>query len=494
MFVFFFNAVTLLCKDVPSLPTKHQPGNHQFMTIKHYDAIIIGAGQAGVPLAKKLAKAGKRTAIIEKRFIGGTCINDGCTPTKAMVASARMAYLAGRSNDLGVHIDGFRVDMPAINKRKQDIVMRSRTGAQHGLEDTKGLDVIFGEATFSGDKTLIVNLNDGGTTELKGDLIFINTGASAVIPDIEGLDEIDYLTNTSILELDYIPEHLLVIGGNYIGLEFGQMFKRFGSKVTVLERSARLLPKEDEDVAANLQQILSDEKLNILTNAQAQKFKKGAGGKIVASIKMEDGNIHKLTCSHVLVAVGRAPQTKGLNLKLAGVKVDDKGFIKINKHLQTTAKGVYALGDVKGGPAFTHIAYNDYTIVYRNLIEGTNYTTNSRPVPYCMFTDPQLGRVGITEQEAKDKGLNYKVAKLPMAHVARAIETGETRGFMKAVVDAKTKKILGAAIIGEQGGEIMSVLQMAMEGGITYDRIRYCVFAHPLYSESLNNLFMAIED
>lgn len=462
--------------------------------MKHYDAIVIGAGQAGVPLCKKLAEAGKKTVIIERKFIGGTCINDGCTPTKAMVASARMAYLGSRCGDLGVHIDGYKVDMPRIKERKQEIVIRSRNGAQKGIEKTKNLDLLFGEARFTGPKTISVKLNDGGTEELQADWIFIDTGCKAIVPEIEGLQDIDYLTNTSILELDTVPEHLLVIGGNYVGLEFGQMFKRFGSKVTILERLVRLLPREDEDIAKSMQQILTDEGLDIRTSAQVQKFKKGADGKIVAILKLNDGKEHQLTCSHVLLAVGRSPQTKALNLQATGVAVDDKGFIKVNDHLETNVPGIYALGDVKGGPAFTHIAYNDYTIVYRNLIEGANLSIHDRPLPYCMFTDPQLGRIGLSETQAQEKGLNIKVATLPMEHVARAIETGETRGLMKAVVDAKTKKILGAAIIGEQGGEIMSVLQMAMEGDITYDRLRYCVFAHPTYSESINNLFMAIED
>lgn len=462
--------------------------------MKHYDAIVIGAGQAGVPLAKHLARAGKKTAIIEKKFVGGTCVNDGCTPTKAMVASARMAYLGGRCADLGVHIDGFKVDMPQIKKRKDDIVLRSRKGGQKGLEATPGLDLIFGEASFTGIKTLTVNLNNGQAAEVTADWIFIDTGCEAIIPEIQGIDGIDYLTNTSILELDSVPEHLLVIGGNYIGLEFGQMFKRFGSKVTILERSERLLPREDEDVAMAVQQVLTDEHLNILTKAQVQQLKKNSEGKIVATLTMDDGKHHQLTCSHVLVAVGRSPRTRALNLQNTGVKVNDKGFIKVNNKLETNVPGIYALGDVNGGPAFTHIAYNDYTIVFRNLVEGEKLTTDDRPLPYCMFTDPQLGRVGITETEAKKQGLKIKVACLPMEHVARAIETGETRGLMKAVVDAKTKKILGAAILGEQGGEIMAVLQMAMDGGITYDRIRYCVFAHPTYAESLNNLFMAIVD
>jgi pyruvate/2-oxoglutarate dehydrogenase complex dihydrolipoamide dehydrogenase (E3) component len=369
--------------------------------------------------------------------------------------------------------------------------MQFRNGSQSGLEKTKGLDVIFGEASFTAEKTVSVKLKDGKKSELKAALIFMNTGCRPIIPDIEGISDIDYLTSTSILELDKVPDHLLVIGGNYIGLEFGQMFRRFGSKVTVIERSDRIVSREDQDVSDELTKILEAENIKILTNAQTLKFKKS--DKAVSATVSVGGKDQKIKCSHVLIAIGRAPNTEALNLNKTGVETDERGFIKVNEKLETNIKGIYALGDVKGGPAFTHISYNDYTIVYRNLIEGTNYSANDRPVPYCMFTDPQLGRVGLSENEARKQGLNIKVAKLPMAYVARAIETGDTRGFMKAVVDADTKKILGATVLGPEGGEIMTVLQMAMEGGITYDRIRYCVFAHPLYSESLNNLFISIE-
>jgi len=285
----------------------------------------------------------------------------------------------------------------------------------------------------------------------------------------------------------------LVIGGNYIGLEFGQMFRRFGSKVTMVERSGRIVSREDEDVSDELTKILEAEKIKILTNSVTTSFKKKKDGKIVATIS-SDGNDESIKCSHVLIAVGRTPQTESLNLTMAGVKTDERGTVLVNDKLETNIPGIYALGDVKGGPAFTHISYNDYTIVYRNLFEGAKLTTKDRPVPYCMFTDPQLGRIGIDEAEAKKQKLDIKVAKIPMTWVARAIETGDTRGFIKAVVDPKTKKILGATVLGEQGGEIMTILQMAMEGGITYDQIRYFIFAHPLYAEALNNLFMAIED
>jgi pyruvate/2-oxoglutarate dehydrogenase complex dihydrolipoamide dehydrogenase (E3) component len=461
--------------------------------MNQYDVIIIGSGQAGSPLARKMAKAGKKTAIIEKRLVGGTCVNDGCTPTKTMVASARAAYLAGRCNNLGIHIDGYSVDLPQIKKRKEAIVAHSREGNQKSLEEDENIDLIFGEASFTGPKSVSIKLNDGGTEEIKADQIFINVGTQIIIPDIEGLKDIDYLTSTSILELETIPQHILVLGGNYIGLEFSQMFRRFGSQITLLERGPRIMSREDDDIAHELTGILAEEGIAIHSNAQATKFEKDNNGNILVTVDL-NGRTEQLECSHVLIAIGREPQSKALNLAAAGVETDDKGYIKVDGKLQTNVPGIYALGDVKGGPQFTHIAYNDFTIVWRNLLQGQDLTTEGRPTPYTMFTDPQLGRVGISEAEAKKQGINYKVAMLKMDSVARAVEVGETRGMMKAIVNADTKEILGVAIMAEEGGEIMSVMQMAMMGGITYDRIRYCVFAHPTYSESLNNLFMTLDE
>jgi pyruvate/2-oxoglutarate dehydrogenase complex dihydrolipoamide dehydrogenase (E3) component len=460
--------------------------------MKAYDAIVIGAGQAGGPLAKKLALAGKKTLLVEKRWIGGTCVNDGCTPTKTMIASAKMAYMAANSGALGIKIKSYSVNMPAIKKRKDDIVHLFRDGSKRGLEETKNLTVLFGQAEFTADKTISVKTTGGKTPEFKAELFFINTGARTFIPEIEGLHDIDYLTSTTILELDHIPEHLLILGGNYIGLEFGQMFRRFGSKVTVLEKSGRIVSREDEDVSEALTKILEDEQITIHPNTVVASFKKTGKGNIIATLN-DNGKTKKIKCSHVLLAVGRVPQTEALNLTKTAVKTGEKGHIIVNYKLETNIPGIYALGDVKGGPAFTHISYNDYTIVYRNLVHNEKLTIKNRPVPYCMFTDPQLGRIGLSETEAKKQKLSFKVAKLPMGHVARAIETGDTRGFMKAIVDADTKQILGVTILGPEGGEIMSVLQMAMMGGITYEQIRYCVFAHPLYAESLNNLFMTLE-
>ena len=461
--------------------------------MKQYDVIIIGSGQAGSPLARKMAKAGKKVAIIEKRLVGGTCVNDGCTPTKAMVASARAAYLAGRCNNLGVHIDGYSIDMPQIKKRKDAIVEHSRSGNQTSLEEDTNIDLLFGEGSFTGSKTIQVKLNAGGVEKLTAEQIFINAGLQPVIPHIEGLQDIEYLTSTTILELEMVPQHILIIGGNYIGLEFGQMFRRFGSQITLLERGERIMSHEDADVAHEISNILEEEGIAIHAKTQAIKFEKDHHGRILATLDI-DGRTELQECTHVLMATGREPQTKALNLQAAGIEINEKGFIKVDHKLQTNVPGVYALGDINGGPAFTHIAYNDFTIVWRNLLKGQNLTTDDRPLPYCMFTDPQLGRIGITEAEAEKQGLNYKVAVLKMQDVARAVEVGETRGLMKAVVDADTKKILGAAILGEEGGEIMSVLQMAMQGGITYDQIRYGIFAHPTYSESLNNLFMKLDE
>lgn len=460
--------------------------------MKHYDAIVIGSGQAGSPLCKELAKAGKHTAIIEKRFVGGTCINDGCTPTKTMIASAKAAYQVAHSAPLGVHIAGSHINMKDIKQRKDELVVSWRDSSRNSMEETENLDLIFGTATFTGHKTLSVKLNDGKELDLTAELIFINAGTTPMIPEIEGLNDVGYFTSTTLLDVEEVPDHLLVIGGNYVALEFAQMFHRFGSNISLLERGPRIMAREDEDVSAALNEILVNEGLKIYTNSQAIKFER-QGALIKATIAV-NGIEQEINCSHILVATGRKPLTATLAPEASGIQLDEKGYIQVNEKLETNVKGVYALGDINGGPAFTHIAYNDYTMVYRNLFEGADRSTAGRPLPYCMFTDPQLGRIGLSEKQALEQGYNIKVAKLPMKQVARATETGQTDGFMKAVVDANTRQILGAAILAEQGGEVMSVIQLAMMGGLTYDVLRDGVFAHPTYSESLNNLFMTLED
>lgn len=459
--------------------------------MKKFDAIVIGAGQAGVPLAKKLALAGWKTLLIEKRMVGGTCINDGCTPTKTMIASARMAYLAGNSKSLGVEIPDYRVNFEAVMSRKNAVVKQFREGAIKGLAQTANLTLVYGEAKFTDDHTVKVTPAEGETESYTAGTIFVNTGASSVIPDIEGVRDISYLTSTTILELDEIPEHLLIVGGGYIGLEFGQMFRRFGSRVTILEHGERLMPREDEDVCEVVSDFFKAEDISVITAATVLKFRQTGGGEITVTLEQQ-GKQTEIRCTHVLLASGRKPQTGALGLEHTGVECDDHGHINVNEFLQTTVPHIYALGDVKGGPAFTHISYNDHIVLTKNLLEGGHASISGRMVPYCMFTDPQVGRIGITETEAEEQGLDYLVAKLPMKNVSRAIETGETQGFMKAVVDKASGQILGATIIGEQGGEIMTILQMAMMGKITYEQVRYAIFAHPLYAESLNNLFMSI--
>lgn len=457
--------------------------------MKKYDAIIIGSGQAGVPLAKKIAAKNLKVAIIERKFVGGTCVNVGCTPTKTMVASARIKHLAETAYEVGVNVKDVSINFEAVIKRKNKIVLQSRDGSEDGLKQTKNVDLIFGEASFINNKEIKIALNEGGAETITADKIFINTGGRPTVPNINGLDDIEYLNSTTIMELNEVPEHLLIVGGSYIALEFGQMFKRFGSKVTILEQAEKFLSREDDDIAAEIKKFLEKEQLEIFTKASVQKFT--SNNKITAVVKIGDED-KTITCSNVLIATGRTPNTDALHLENTSIKTE-KGFIKVNDKLETDEPGIYALGDVKGGPAFTHISYNDYLIVCGNIYDGEDVSIKNRMVPYCMFTDPEYGKVGLSEKEAKKQGLDFKVACLPMAHVARGIETNETTGFLKAIIDTKSKKILGAAVIGEQGGEIMSMLQLAMMGNVTYDVLRCAVFAHPLYAEALNNLFLQLD-
>ncbi len=459
--------------------------------MEHYDAVIIGSGQGGTPLAKKLAQAGWKTALIEKRFVGGTCVNDGCTPTKTMIASAKVAYTVAQAAKWGVEVSGFRVNLPTVINRKTEVVNSFRNGSQKGLESTANLTLLFGKAFFTGKKQVQINLPAGDSQTITANKIFIDAGTNPRVPAIPGLVDVGYFTSTTLLDFEELPAHLLILGGNYIALEFGQMYRRLGSQVTILEQSEQFLKKEDEDVAAEVRQFLEQEAIQILTQTKATKVTRSKEG-IQVTIT-SSGKESEIVCSHILVATGRTPNTPKLNLPAADVKTDSKGYIVVNEKLETTASDVYALGDITGGPKFTHISYNDYVILYRNLLEQQNKTTTDRLVPYCLFTDPQVGRVGLTEKEAREQGLPIKVAKLPMTSVARAIETGDTRGLLKAIVAAETNQIIGVAVVGQEGGEIMSVLQMAMVGKIDYKQIKEMVFAHPLYAESLNNLFLALD-
>lgn len=450
------------------------------MARSHFDALVIGAGQAGGPLAGALARAGRRTALIERRHVGGTCINDGCTPTKTMIASARVAYLARRAGDFGVCSGDVAVDLGRVLRRKQEVVESFRAGSEARLRDA-GVELIRGAATFAGPRLLRV-----GERTLSADSVFINTGARPSRPALAGIDAVETLDSTSIMELDALPEHLLVIGGGYIGLEFAQMFRRFGSAVTVVQRESRLLPREDADVSAALADILAEDGIELLLGAEPERIAPAPGGARLTVAGRE------IDASHVLVATRRVPNTDDLGLEAAGVETDRRGFVRVDERLRTTAEGVFAMGDVKGGPQFTHISYDDFRILRANLLEGGAATTVGRQVPYTLFTDPQLGRVGYTEQEARAAGLRIRVATLPMAHVARAIEMGEPRGMMKAVVDADSGRLLGCAVLGFEGGELMAAMQVAMTAGVHYRVLRDGVFAHPTLAESLNNLFAGL--
>jgi pyruvate/2-oxoglutarate dehydrogenase complex dihydrolipoamide dehydrogenase (E3) component len=453
---------------------------------ERYDAIVIGAGQAGGPLSTALARSGKRTALIEREHVGGTCINEGCTPTKTMVASARVAYLARRGADYGVETGPVQVDLARVRERKRDIVKQFRAGSLRRIESTPGVELICAEARFTGPRRIAV---DGRS--LEADLVFINTGCRPAAPDVEGLDQAPSLDSTSIMELDQVPEHLLVLGGGYIGLEFGQMFRRFGSRVTIVQRGRQLLPLEDEDIAGAVVDILREDGIEVLLDAQAVRAAAVESG-VRLTVRTPEGE-RLLDGSHLLRAAGRVPNTDRLDPAAAGIAIDDKGFIKVNERLETTAPGVYALGDVKGGPQFTHISYDDFRVIRTNVLQNGRASVTDRLVPYTVFIDPQLGRIGLTERDARRQGKPVRVVRMPMSHVARALELDESRGLMKALVDPASGQILGAAVLGIEGGELMAVIQLAMMGQLPYDRLRDGVFAHPTLAESLNNLFSTLD-
>ena len=459
---------------------------------EQYDVIIIGSGQAGGPLATAFAQAGKKTAIIEREHVGGTCINEGCTPTKTMVASARVAYLTRRAADYGVETGPVNIDMSVVRKRKRDIVNSFRDSSQKRLESTNGLDLIMGEAYFVDRKTIEVRLNEGGRRRLTAEMICLNVGDRPAPLTIEGADQVPTLNSTSIMELDQVPEHLLVLGGGYVGLEFSQMFRRFGSNVTVVQRGHQLLPREDQDIADEVAKILREDGIEVLLETSAVKVAQTSDGKIALTVYAKDGE-RTLVGSHLLCAAGRLPNSDLLHLDAAGIKTDKKGNIQVNDRLETNVPGIYALGDVKGGPAFTHISYDDFRILRTNLIQGGSASIKDRAMVYTVFTDPQLGRIGLNEQEARQQGRNIKIAKMPMSYVARAIEIAETRGVMKAIVDADSKQILGAVVLGVEGGEVMAMIEIAMMGHLPYTALQEGIFSHPTLAESLNNLFNSLQ-
>jgi pyruvate/2-oxoglutarate dehydrogenase complex dihydrolipoamide dehydrogenase (E3) component len=490
----------------------------------HYDAIVVGSGQGGTPLTLSLAQSGLRTLLIEATHIGGSrscplsppqvpnyntnifrhppaCVNEGCTPTKTMVASARVSAMTVRGPDYGVRYkrSSLLLDMEVVRKRKRDIVNSFRSGGEARLSKNDKVEICYGKGKFVGDRRLEIALRDGaGTRVVSADKVFVNVGCRPAPLKAKDADKIEYLNSTSVMELGEVPKRLAVIGGGYVGVEFAQMFRRFGSKVTIVQRGPRVLMNEDEDVSEAVAKILRDDGIEIFTNAETKEVANAASGQIILTLHLQGGGAKSLLVSQVLNAGGRIPNTDDLGVKEAGIELDSRGFIKVDGALETSAEGVWALGDVKGGPQFTHISYDDFRVLEHNLITQRNSkpkSTKDRLVPYTVFMDPQLGRVGHTVASARKAFPDRKlqVAKMPMEWVARALETDETRGFMKAVVDEETKEILGFACLGIDGGEVMSMVQIACMGGLTYEALRDGCFSHPCLSEALNNLWGGLE-
>ena len=459
----------------------------------HYQLVVLGSGQGGGPLAGAFAKAGRRALLIEQAHVGGTCVNEGCTPTKTMVASARVVHLARRGADFGAKTPSVGVDLTTVRGRKRAIVESFRRGSAAGLTRA-GAEVRYGKGRFVGPKALEVEAADGSVSRVTADIVVISTGLRTAMPPIGGLATIPVLDSTSIMELDRVPPHLVVLGGGYIGLEFAQMFHRFGSRVTVVHRGAQLLSREDADIASALAAVLREDGLDLRLGHETLAAAPGSNGGVHLTVHdTARGTTSEVVGSHLLVATGRRPNTDDIGADLAGVVLDAQGFIQVDAALRTAAADVYAIGDVKGGPAFTHIAYDDFRILRTNLLQGGTATTSGRLLPYTVFTDPQLGRVGLTEREARAMGRNVRVVSMPMTHVARALEMDESRGLMKALIDPSSGQILGAAVLGVEGGELASVIQVAMMGKLPYTALRDGVFSHPTMAESLNTLFAAVD-
>ena len=460
------------------------------MPPEHFDVLIVGGGKGGKTLAVDLAMAGHRTAMVERGMIGGSCINVACIPTKTMVQSAKVAELAKRAAEYGIRVDFRGVDPVGVRQRRQAVVSGMVKLNQANF-DKSGMTLVLGEARFVGPRAVQVRSAQGGVRLLEGDKVFINLGTRPGLVPLPGLTEAKPLTSESIQELDRLPEHLIVFGGGYIGCEFAQMFRRFGSRVTLLERGPRFLPREDADIGEQVLSIFREDGIEVLLGTEIQRVEGRSGAEVRLLLRTPAGE-RQLTGSDLLVALGRVPNTDTVNLSAGGVEVDARGFINVNERLETSAPNVWALGDVNGGPQFTHVSLDDYRIVKANLAGG-NRTTKDRLVPYTLFVDPELGRVGLTEDEARKRGLAVRVAKLPAAAVARARTRGETRGLLKAVVDAGTQRILGVAILAPEGGEVMAVAQIAMQAGLPYTFLRDNIFSHPSMAEGLNDLFKKLE-
>lgn len=453
-----------------------------------YDAIVIGTGQAGKPLAFELADEGWEVGVVERDEVGGSCINYGCTPTKTMVASGNVSYLARRSEEYGIETGTVRTDMESVVDRKRSVVDRFRSGSERALENNERIDLLRGEARFVDNKTVEVQGEED--RKVQAEYVFINTGQVPRIPEIDGLDSVSYLTNEDVMELEEVPKHLVIVGGGYIGLEFGQMFRRFGSEVTILQRDDQIAPLEDPDIAGALQEILEEDGVDVRVGTDVSAVSSD-GDLLEVTVETPDGT-EQITGSDLLLAAGRVPATDRLGLERTDVRTDKQGSIQVNDRLETDVDRVYCLGDAKGGPAFTHISYDDYRVVRDNLLRNGDRTIRDRMVPYTIFTDPELGRIGLNEAWAEEQGQDYRLASMSMDRVARAIERSETRGKMKVLVDTDSDQILGASILGIEGGEIASMLQIAMMGDLPYQHLRDGIFSHPTLAESFNNLFASL--
>ncbi|BBY37439.1 mercuric reductase [Mycobacterium mantenii] len=449
----------------------------------HFDAIIVGAGQAGPPLAGRLTAAGQRVAVVERKLIGGTCVNTGCIPTKTLVASAHAAHLARRGAEYGVGTGSVSVDMAKVKARKDEIMLGDRKGVEDWLEGMNGCTVFRGHAVFQDPHTLRV-----GDDVLHADRIFLNVGGRAVVPDIPGLSEVDFLTNVSVLELDTVPEHLVILGGSYIALEFAQMYRRFGARVTVVERGPRLAAREDEDVSATVAEILLAEGVDIITGADDVRIAKSSNG---FELTPREGTA-PVRGSHLLLAVGRRPNTDDLRLDAAGVRTDARGHIVVDDRLKTSVDHIWAMGDCNGKGAFTHTSYNDFEIVAANLLDDDPRRVSDRIPTYALYIDPPLGRAGMTADQVRSSGRKALVGKRPMTRVGRAVEKGETQGFMKVVVDADTKEILGAAILGVGGDEAIHCILDVMSAKAPYTTLSRTMHIHPTVSELIPTMLQEL--
>ncbi|MFN6480165.1 mercuric reductase [Nostoc sp. DedQUE07] len=464
---------------------------------QHYDDIIIGGGKAGKTLAPALVADGRKTALVERslNMIGGGCINIACIPTKTMVASASVANTVRNSAAYGVKANTPIVDLAEVIQRKRSVVQSAREINLHNLETALDKNLIIGEARFVAPKTIEVTTTEGNNRVLTAERLFINTGTRPLIPSIPGLTEVEFLTSESIMELEYLPEHLIVLGSGYIGLEFAQMFRRFGSRVTVIGQSEQILSQQDPDIAIAVQTLLEQDGIEFLLKAkvlrvvrEASPLENRTGNETIVQIQVGDREI-TLKGSHLLVAVGRAPNTESLNLAAAGVATDTRGFIQVNDRLETNIPGIWALGDINGGPQYTHISLDDYRIIKANLIDGSNRSTGDRLLPSCLFIDPELAHVGLTETEAQQQGYTIRVAKVDASAVPRARTLGQTDGLLKAIVDADTGRILGCSLLCHEAGEVISTVQMVMQAQMPYTVLRDGILTHPTMTEGLNILF-----